>query len=107
MDKESLINKETPSASSSSSQKETLSEFSILRILCILLTVAATMLVALTLVLFLWTSIGGEYKDHFIPWVLGFDHDISTIHFDNVILESLSIAKPSNPPYFKKCAQER
>ena len=53
IDKESLI-------SSEMSKKETLSELSILRILCILLTLATAMLVGLALTLFIWTSIEGK-----------------------------------------------
>ena len=53
IDKESLISGEM-------SKKETLSELSILRILCILLTLATAMLVGLTLTLFLWASIEGK-----------------------------------------------
>ena len=53
MDKESLINKAT------SSKKDTLSDVSILRGLLILLAVAIAMgLVAFTLVLFVWSSVG-------------------------------------------------
>ena len=53
VDKESLI-------SSEMSKNETLSELSILRILCILLTLATAMLVGLALTLFIWTSIEGK-----------------------------------------------
>ena len=56
-DKESLI---STSSEMSAAKKETLSELSILRILCILLTLATAMLVGLTLTLFLWASIEGK-----------------------------------------------
>ena len=59
MDKESLINKAATSSSSFSLKKDTLSDVSILRGLLILLAVAFVMsLLAFSLVLFVWSSIG-------------------------------------------------